>query len=185
MNSNWDSHNHGPAEGRGLDCGEKPIGWCVRLAKDAELADLRAEVERLQGVVDALAKQNVDDAERWSDVLAEAEAKVDLNVTAATSAIETHQLREAEQCQRAEAAERALADERAKVAELSSRPAEIDLLAAEAERDDAEAKVARVEALAVRFQSIDDFAHLDHRGAGMLTAGDAAKVIRAALDGAP
>jgi hypothetical protein len=48
MNSNWDSHNHGPAEGRGLDCGEKPIGWCVRLAKDAELADLRAEVERLR-----------------------------------------------------------------------------------------------------------------------------------------
>jgi hypothetical protein len=90
------------------------------LGELAELAELRAEVERLQGVVDALAKQNVDDAERWSDVLAEAEAKVDLNVTAATSAIETHQLREAEQCQRAEAAERALADERAKVAQHES-----------------------------------------------------------------
>jgi hypothetical protein len=46
----WPAHNHGPSEGRGMDCGEKPIGWCIRIAKDAELAELRAEVERLRGI---------------------------------------------------------------------------------------------------------------------------------------
>jgi hypothetical protein len=96
MNSNWDSHNHGPAEGRGLDCGEKPIGWCVRLAKDAELAELRAEVERLRS------------AERfhWRPKA----------LTGDRHAIEA----EIEHA-RAEAAERALADERAKVARLTKQ----------------------------------------------------------------
>ena len=69
----WNSHNHGPDEGRGMDCPEKPIGQCIRDARDAVIAEQWAEIERLRGTLeaanDAVAEAAIERAE-------DAEAKV-------------------------------------------------------------------------------------------------------------